>query len=238
MRHFHSALRRAAAITLVAARSLLSPSAAAAQQVVVDGGAPIGDVGFNVSDDYRSAAAFTVGAGGIQFDAIRFWGIAASGSAYAPDMYWQILADAGGAPDNASVVAEGHGISTPIERLADTPFAGYSSWQFDFGTGLHSLGAGSFWLALHDGTLDFTSPDYTWSGLVWEMTSGGTPYQSESISAGLGWAQQGEQGLAFQLLDTRQVVATPEPASFVLLSTGLLVILGVRRRVIAGRLVG
>jgi hypothetical protein len=237
MRPYPSELLRAATIIAVAALSLVSPSTVAAQTVVVDGGAPIGDFGFNVSDDYRSATALTVGAGGIQFDAIRFWGISGSGSAYTPDMYWQILADAGGAPDNASVVAEGHGIATASERLTDVPFAGYSSWQFDFDTGLQSLGAGSFWLALHDGTLDFMSPDYTWSGLTWEMTSGGKPYQGEGISTETGWAQMGDQGLAFQLLDTRQVVATPEPASLVLLATGLLVVFGVRRRVTARRVV-
>lgn len=208
---------------------LAPPPSAAAQQVVVDGGAPTGDFGWLVSDDFSSAATFTVAPGGISFDAMRFWGMLATGTSYSPDMYWQILGDAGGSPDNGPVLAEGHAVASPTERTSSTLWDGYTSWQFDFGTGVQSLGAGTFWLALHDGVLDPASPDYTNSDLLWETTEGGSPFWSESISEESGWGPQGDRGLAFQLLDSQQVVATPEPTTFVLIATGLLAI-GIMRR--------
>jgi hypothetical protein len=52
---------------------------------------------------------------------------------------------------------------------------------------------------------------------------------SESISAGLGWGQQGDTGLAFELLAAQQVTSTPEPASLLLFATGAFGIAGVAR---------
>jgi hypothetical protein len=202
-------------------------------QVVVDGGAPNGNVGWDIFNDTRLAAAFTVSPGGLSFDGIRFWGILASGPSYSPDIYWQILGDAGGMPDDGSVAAEGHAVATASSASPLAAFPGFDSWQFDLAAGPQSLAAGTFWLALHDGAPDPTGESWTNIDFYWESTDGGSPFMSESISAGLGWGQQGDAGLAFGLVSAQQVTATPEPASLLLFATGaagIAAIAAVRRR--------
>ncbi|MGH7617004.1 MAG: PEP-CTERM sorting domain-containing protein [Gemmatimonadaceae bacterium] len=202
-------------------------------QVVVNGGAPDGGIGFDIFNDYRSAAAFTVGLGGISFDAIRFWGILPDGPLYSPNIYWEILNDVSGAPSDSPIVAGGNAVATPSDPN-DPPlsgFSGFTTWQFDLSVDPQTLGPGIFWLALRD----VSSSSYTDSNLLWEttaVTAGGTSFQNESISAGLGWGVQGDQGqgLAFQLGNSANVATAPEPTSIVLLATGLAGLGGVSRR--------
>ena len=205
-------------------------------QVVVNGGAPNGAVGMDIFNDYRSSTAFSVGVGGLSFDAIRFWGILPNSlPTYSPRIFWQILADASGAPDNGSVAREGNAFAAGSNPVALAGFTGFTEWQFDFSTGTQTLAPGAFWLALHDGPVDPGAPDptvnYTNSDLIWGTTGAGSPYDAESISAGLGWARQGDTGLAFELRAS-EVTSTPEPTSAALVLTGLAGLAGVafRRR--------
>lgn len=199
-------------------------------QVVVEGGAPNGQVGWQISGDTRLATAFTIGSGGVAFDGIRFWGIA--DVPYSPDIYWQILGDASGAPNDDTIAAEGHAVATGSNSTALASAPGYSSWQFDLAVGPQSLPAGTFWLALHDGVLDPTGMIVTSTDLYWESTDDGPPSMSESISAsttlpaGERWGRQLDAGLAFELVAAQEVTTTPEPASLLLVATGAFGVMG------------
>jgi hypothetical protein len=207
-------------IGLVALLATATPSAA---QIVHNNGAPNGQAGFDIFNDFRAADDFTV-TGSLGFDLIRFWGLLPAGSTYAPTIFWQILTDAGGVP-GSSAVASGSVLAQSTLRTA-LP-VGFDSWQFDLAIGPQILGPGIFWLALHDGAIG----DITDSSLLWEVTGSqiGSQFAVDFIPAN-DWTGNWGGDLAFQLESTPQITATPEPATMALVGTGLFGLAAARRR--------
>ncbi len=212
-------------ITMLSLAILLSTGLAreARAQVVYAGGAPNGWPGYDIFDDFLSADDFQLSTAA-SFNALRFWGILPSAPAYSPDVFWQIFLDAGGAPGTS--VAQGNALATPTLR-GPSAFSGFDSWQFDLSLGPQSLGAGTYWLALHDAA----PGTYSGSGLIWEQTNGGlgSDFAVEFIPDAqftTGWSGN----LAFELRNNVTAQVTPEPGTEALLATGLLALLALARR--------
>ena len=199
-----------------------SAPAPVAAQVVYTNGAPNGQAGFDIFNDYRAADDITVKTA-LTFDLIRFWALLPTGGTSAP-IFWQILTDAGGIP-GGTAVASGSVVATPTLR-ASLPF-GFDSWQLDLSVGPQVLGPGIFWLALHDGALG----DITDSTLLWEMTGSrtGSDFAVDFIPA-TEWTGNWGGDLAFQLQSSTPETVTPEPATITLVATGILVVVAGRRR--------
>ena len=207
-----------------------TPAIAHAQFSVIDynGGTPNGFVGNDIFNDVRSAAKVEVTGDHLSFNRIRFWAILEDipeWTNYAPTMFWQLLKDNGGIPDNSMVQTGGYSVAAASNAVDfDSPGSGFKIWQFDFTVSDQYVPTGSYWLALHDNVFDEFDPgSYTNSNMIWALSSINGPYMAESVSPDDVWAQHGEDGLAFQLL-------SPEPGSIVLMATGFVGILGISRR--------
>jgi hypothetical protein len=197
---------------------LLTAPAPAAAQLLYNGGTPNSGAGWDMFNDFRSADDFELTLGGT-LDAIRFWGLLPSLPFTAPSIFWEILSDQGGLPGTSVVGGSTVATSTFRTSLGN----GFDSWQFDLLVGSHVLDAGVYWLALHDGM----PGDITDSSLIWETTDGGRgdDFAAEFIPFAE-WTGDLTGNLAFEL--TGQVV--PEPATLLLLGTGLLGVAGAARR--------
>lgn len=211
--------------TLSVALLIAVAPAPAVAQTVYNGGAPNGQAGFDIFNDFRSADDITA-TSPLAFNLIRFWGLLPAGSSYVPTIFWQFLSDGGGGVPGSSVVAEG---TTLANRTLRTPLdVGFDSWQFDLALGgPRSLAPGVYWLALHDGALG----DITDSTLLWETTDAGSGSQFAVDFVPTGeWTGNWGANLAFELRSDGPTTVVPEPGTMMLVGVGLAGLAGVARR--------
>lgn len=198
-------------------------TSARAQTSPHQNGAPDGIGGASITNPYRVVDDFTFTSLTI-IDGIRFWNLQETAFNVA-GFEWSISMDAGGAPG----LAVAGGTFTPAVRLAQGLAGSGLLYQNDLFIGTQTLAPGTYWLNLRDNA---GPPD-----IFWATTSSQAGY----------FAQYGQDNpppnpddpnnpnlpIQYVSLDTDlafDLTLTPEPATVLLVATGLLALGMVPRR--------
>jgi len=223
-------LKRLSAITcgFVVAAAMLAPVGMAA--VVYDGGAPDGVQGRRLSS-LVIANQFTL-TNAATLQGLIFFGSADINdvpSQFGGTIGFRILLDNAGAPGTSQAL----GSDSTVQLINNgTQNFGTDEYRFLVNLGSISLGAGTYWLALHEGTMGTA---YDGTDIYWDTTGSapaGTPNAQETTTdlSGLSGYGASSATLAFQLLDAPAYNAVPEPSTCVLmLSAGGILLLRRRR---------
>jgi hypothetical protein len=204
-----TSLARAGALALA-----LAASQAAMAVTVFDNGPPdlvsgtqMGE--FQVAEDFTLSSATSV-------TSIRFWSIQAAASEYSGSVAWSIFSNSGTQPGATlfSGVAAVPGVATG----GSTGF-GYAAYVFDIPVNLN-LGAGTYWLGLHNGPLTNITP----REMLWATTATGLGALGKYLD--VTWIDSGNAH-AFRL---ENAAVIPEPGMGAMMLAGLMVVGGLSTR--------
>jgi hypothetical protein len=202
---------RLLACTAIVAAALPAASAG----TVHDNGAPNHESGNNMGYAYQ-AEDFSFGGGSI--NGVSFWSLEAA-DAYRGSISWAIVGDNGGSPTGTILAS---GMESGVSRTSIGSYLGLTEFSnaFSLSSSL-SLGAGTYWLVLHNGSFDNLGDP---NEFLWETTTlDGRMGGMESFDGGATWTGNFNEH-AFQ------VSAVPEPASVLMLAAGMLLVGALRRR--------
>lgn len=209
---------RALWIGVVAAILLAGSSAQAG--LIYDNGAPNASSANEITQ-WIQAEDFALASPVVLTD-VRFWAVELTQGAYQGSLVWSLYGDNAGAP------------GTLLYRDAAAPTMAYdhdtgfgSSYQFDFSVGAINLGAGTYWLGLHNGPLSTTSrEEFYWETTAANLTSIG---QEDRAPFDDGDWSTSAQEHAFQLFGNVGPVV-PAPGAILLGGIGTGLVTWLRRR--------
>ena len=154
---------------------------------------------------------------------VHFWSLEATGD-YRGGIFWALALNTGGSP--GAFVASG--FQTAVTRAATGINAlGFAEFQNDFNLNAAvNLAAGTYWLVLHNGQrTNLGDPN----DFYWETSANnGTVRGRESDDDAATWSTNFNEHAFFLTGNAAGVV--PEPATALILATGLVGLLGMRRK--------
>lgn len=213
-------------VSAVAAALALQFSAAAGAAVLYSNGgveaSPGGGSGMN---EYNQAADFTLG-GASNLTGITFFNLESAAADYAGSIFWRIVGNLGGAPDDGNVI--GSGTASPTRTGLGAGPLGLNVVQNDFAISVLGLAAGTYWLELHNGPLGSTGfTDFYWA---MSNSSGGNDRDYDLIGGGPWLSNSSEH--AFNVLGERVTTPppVPVPGTIVLTLAGMGLLAARRRR--------
>jgi hypothetical protein len=163
---------------------------------------------------HRSADDFTLGTAS-NVDSIRFWMVAEPGD-FGGTLTYAIYQNSAGALETVIDTASVTGV-TPV-FLNQIPQNIHAIYEVNFALPSSlALGAGTYWLELHEGPTLTTGNDVN---VLWAITSGVTGNAKQNQNPTLPTTNVGN-ALAFELVGAPSTTGVPEPGSIALTCVGL-----------------
>lgn len=179
--------------------------------VIYSSGPPDG-LGGSAMTDFYQADDFSI-VSNTSLTGIRFWNLEASVADYAGSIFWYIFSDNAGLPGTALF----SGSAAPTRTAAGTAL-GLNVFQNDFALSV-SLGAGTYWLVLHNGdpVTNNAFTDYYWATADFTGNTTNRGAEQSITPPDPNWASNGLEH-AFEVFGD---VTVPEPATYMLVGLGL-----------------